>query len=273
MSETEIVYLDNNATTRVDPSVVEEMLPFLTSSYGNPSSGYRFGRQVRTGIDRARERLAALLECKPAEIVFTSCGTEASNAAINSALQSEPGGKHIVTSAVEHSAVRRHCQELTRRGCEVTSLEVDSEGRLDLDRLAASIRPNTAIVSIMWANNETGVLFPIEEIAAICRTKKVPFHTDAVQAVGKIPVRLGEAGVNFLSLSAHKFYGPKGVGALFVNSQTRFVPSLDRREPGKWPAGRNGKCRLHRRARESGRTRRRITRRRGNQDPTDARSV
>ncbi len=226
MSETEIVYLDNNATTRVDPSVLEEMLPFLSRSYGNPSSGYRFGTEARLAIDLARERLAALLGCRPTEIVFTSCGTEANNTAINSALQFQPAGKHIVTTAVEHSAVRRHCQELAKRGCEITFLEVDREGRLDLDQLEAVIRPDTAIVSIMWANNETGVLFPIHQIAAICQAKQVLFHSDAVQTIGKIPVCLGDSGPNFLSLSAHKFYGPKGVGALYVSSHTRLVPSL-----------------------------------------------
>ena len=226
MSELEMVYLDNNATTRVDPSVVEEMLPFLTDWYGNPSSGYRFAARARQAVDLARERLAALLGCGASEVVFTSCGTEASNAAINSALHSAPRGKHIVTSTVEHSAVRRHCQELAKKDCEVTFVEVDGQGRLDLDRLEAVIRPDTAIVSIMWANNETGVLFPIEEIAAICRSKRVLFHTDAVQAIGKIPVRLRDSGLNFLSLSAHKFYGPKGVGALYIGSKTRFSSSM-----------------------------------------------
>jgi len=226
LTDDQIIYLDNNATTQLDPAVVEEMLPFLSKFYGNPSSGYQFGGQVRKAIDQARARVAALLGCEPTEIVFTSCGTESNNAAINSALQFEPRGKHIVTSAVEHSAVRRHCQELAKRGCEVTFLEVDQEGNIDLDELESSIRPNTAIVSLMWANNETGILFPVDKIAAICREKRVLFHTDAVQAVGKIPIRLGDSTISFLSLSAHKFYGPKGVGALYVRRHSRFGPSI-----------------------------------------------
>jgi cysteine desulfurase len=221
-----IIYLDNNATTQVDPAVVEEMLPFLTTSYGNPSSGYKFGAEARKGIDRARERTAALLGCEPSEIVFTSCGTESNNAAINSALQFDPRGKHIVTSAVEHSSALRHCQDIARRGCEVTFLGVDKDGNVDLAELEEAIRPDTAIVSLMWANNETGVIFPVEKIAEICHAKRALFHTDAVQAVGKIPIRLRDPAANFLSLSAHKFHGPKGVGALYVNRRSRFHPSI-----------------------------------------------
>jgi cysteine desulfurase len=221
-----IIYLDNNATTQLDPAVVEEMLPFLTKFYGNPSAGYQFGGQVRQAIDRARERLAALLDCEAGEVVFTSCGTESNNAAINAALQFDPRGKHIVTSAVEHSAVRRHCQELEKRGCEVTFLGVDGHGNVDLDKVTRAIRQDTAIVSLMWANNETGVVFPVEKIAEICREKRVLFHTDAVQAVGKIPIRLRDSAINFLSLSAHKFHGPKGVGALYVNRRSRFGGSI-----------------------------------------------
>src|SRR6266516_2355098 len=169
----EIIYLDNNATTQLDPAVIEEMLPFLTKYYGNPSSGYALAAKVRTAVDLARERLAALLGCEASEIVFTSCGTESNNAVINSALQFEPRGKHIVTSAVEHSAILRPCQDLAKRGCEVTFLGVDRHGNLDLGELEAAIRPETALVSIMWANNETGVIFPIEKIAGICREKGV----------------------------------------------------------------------------------------------------
>ena len=170
--------------------------------------------------------MAALLECDADEIVFTSCGTESNNAAINSALQFEPRGKHIVTSAVEHSAVRRHCEELMKRGCEVTFLRVDENGDVDLAEVEKAIRPDTAIVSVMWANNETGVLFPVEKIAEICRDKRVLFHTDAVQAVGKIPIRLRGSAINFLSLSAHKLHGPKGVGALYVKRRAPFLPSV-----------------------------------------------
>ena len=222
MAADEIVYLDNNATTPLDPMVIEEMQPFLNKYYGNPSSGYAFAARARKAVDLARERLAALLGCAPSEIVFTSGGTESNNAVIHSALQFEPHGKHVVTSAVEHSAVLRPCQDLEEHGCGVTFLGVDRQGNVDLAELEGAIRPETALVSMMWANNETGVLFPVQKIAELCRRKGVLFHTDAVQAVGKIPIRLRETAINFLSLSAHKFHGPKGVGALYVNGRTRF---------------------------------------------------
>lgn len=221
-----IIYLDNNATTRVDPAVAEEMLPFLTTYYGNPSSGYRFGVQVREAIDLARERVAALVGCEPREIVFTSGGTESINSAIASVLRLNPGRQHVVTTAVEHSATLRQCDELAKGGCPVTIVGVDRDGHLDLDELEAAIRGDTAVLSVMAANNETGVLFPISEMAEIARRKKVLFHTDAVQAAGKIPLRLGELGVHFLSLSAHKLHGPKGVGALYVNRRSAFRPLL-----------------------------------------------
>jgi len=226
MQDDEIIYLDNNATTPLDPAVIEEMLPFLTKYYGNPSSGYAFAAQARKAVDLARERLAALLGCEPSEIVFTSGGTESNNAVIHSSLRFEPRGKHLVISAVEHSAVLRPCQDLEKRSCAVTFLSVDQHGNLDVAELEAAIRPHTALVSIMWANNETGVLFPVEEVAEICRQKGVLFHTDAVQAVGKIPIYLRDTAINFLSLSAHKFHGPKGVGALCVRRGTRFHPSI-----------------------------------------------
>jgi cysteine desulfurase len=228
----EIVYLDNNATTPLDPAVIEEMLPFLTKYYGNPSSAYAFAAKSREAVERARERLAALLGCEPSEIVFTSGGTESNNAVIHSALRVEPSGKfvpgriHVVTSAVEHSAVLNPCQDLTKRGCQVTFVGVDRDGNIDLGELETAICPETAIVSMMWANNETGVLFPVEKIAELCREKGVLFHTDAVQAVGKIPIRLCDMVINFLSLSAHKFHGPKGVGALYVRHGTRFLPLI-----------------------------------------------
>jgi len=226
MAESEIIYLDNNATTQLDSAVIEEMLPFLTNYYGNPSSGYGFAATARKAINLARERLAALLGCEPVEIVFTSGGTESNNAAINSALQLDARGGYVVTSSVEHSAVLRPCQDLAKRGCDVTFLGLDRHGNLDLAELEAAIRPGTALVSIMWANNETGVVFPIEKIAEICQEKRVLLHTDAVQATGKIPMRLRDSPINFLSLSAHKFHGPKGVGALYVSRRTRFSPLI-----------------------------------------------
>lgn len=226
MTENGPIYLDNNATTQLDPAVIEEMLPFLTRYYGNPSSGYGFGATARKAINLARERVAALLGCELADIVFTSGGTESNNAVINSALQFQLPGKPVVTSAVEHSAVLRPCQDLAKRGCNVTFLGVDKNGNLDLAELEAAIHPGTVLVSIMWANNETGVVFPIEKIAEICRVKGVMFHTDAVQATGKIPMRLRNTAINFLSLSAHKFHGPKGVGALYVSRGTRFTPLI-----------------------------------------------
>ena len=221
-----IVYLDNNASTQLDPAVVEEMMPFLTELYGNPSSGYQFAAQARKAIELARGRTADLLECEPGEIVFTSCGTESNNAAINSAVQFEPRGKHVVISAVEHSAVLRPSQELEKRGCEVTFLGVDQNGNVDLAAFAKAIRPDTALVSMMWANNETGVLFPVEKIAKLCREKGVLFHTDAVQVAGKIPIRLRDSAINFVSLSAHKFHGPKGVGVLYINKRSQFHSSI-----------------------------------------------
>lgn len=221
-----MIYLDNNATTQLDPAVVDEMLPFLTSDYANPSSGYQFGSRARRAIECARDRVAALLGCDSSEIVFTSCGTESNNAAINSALQFEPRGKHIVTSAVEHSAVLRHCQSLIKRGCEVTFAGVDENGNIDLDEIREAIRPETVMVSLMWANNETGVLFPVERVAEICCEKRVLFHTDAVQTVGKMPIQMRDSAINFLALSAHKFHGPKGVGALYVNGRSRFFPLI-----------------------------------------------
>jgi cysteine desulfurase len=221
----EIIYLDNNATTQLDPAVLEEMLPFLTKYYGNPSSGYRFGAQVREAVELARERVAELIGCTAGEIVFTSGGTEAINSALNSALQLDPARQHIVTTAVEHSAMYRHCEQLAAHGCATTYVGVDGEGQLDLRELESAITPQTAIVSAMWANNETGVLFPINEIAQIARAKGVLFHTDAVQAAGKVPIALDSLGANYCSVSAHKLHGPKGVGALYVNRRSAFRPS------------------------------------------------
>jgi len=221
-----MIYLDSNATTQVDPAVVEAMMPYLTELYGNPSSVYSFGSRVSKAVETARGQVAALLGCEPREIVFTSCGTEADNAAIASALAIDPDRQHVVTTAVEHSAIIKQCETLAKRGVEVTLLGVDSKGQIDLEELRRVVRSDTAVVSIMWANNETGVVFPIEEIAAIVREKGAFFHTDAVQAVGKIPMNLADSKINFLSLSGHKLHCPKGVGALYVNRRSRFNPFM-----------------------------------------------
>jgi cysteine desulfurase len=221
-----MIYFDNNATTQVDPEVLQQMLPFLQDQYGNPSSVYSFGKRAAKAVNIAREQIADLLRCEPSEIVFTSCGTESDNSAIQSALLIDPDRKHLVTSRVEHSAVVKHAEALARRGYEVTWLDVDSEGLIDLDELERAIRDDTAIVSLMWANNETGVLFPIEEAAEICRSKETVFHTDAVQAIGKIDIDLRRIPINFLSLSGHKLHAPKGVGALYMNRKTRFNPYI-----------------------------------------------
>lgn len=226
MSQRAVHYFDNNATTRIAPEVFEAMLPFLTDLWGNASSGYQFGRQVAKHLDSAREQLAAMLNADPREVVFTSCGTESSNAALHSALVTQPGRRHVLTTAVEHSANMNFGAFLERRGYEATFLPVESDGSLDLHLLEKSIRPDTAVVSVMWANNETGVLFPIEEIAAICHSKGALFHTDAVQVAGKLPMDVRALDCDFLSLSAHKLHAPKGIGALFVKRNTKFQPYL-----------------------------------------------
>jgi cysteine desulfurase len=221
-----MIYFDNNATTQIDAEVLQLMLPYLQDQYGNPSSAYSFGKRAAKAINTAREQIAALLRCEPSEIIFTSCGTESDNSAIQSALLLDPDRKHLVTSKVEHSAVIKHAEALARRGYEVTWLDVDSDGLIDLDDLERVIREDTAIVSLMWANNETGTVFPIAEAAEICRSKGTMFHTDAVQAVGKIDIDLRQIPINFLSLSGHKLHAPKGIAALYVNRKTRFNPYL-----------------------------------------------
>ena len=226
MTERKTYYFDNNATTRVAPEVVEAMLPFLRDFWGNPSSAYSFGTQVAKRVEEARAKVATLIGAEPREILFTSCGTESNNAVLQSALAAHPAKRHILTTAVEHSAIIRHCEVLRKQGFDVTFLPVDAEGMLDLHLLDQSIRPETALVSVMWANNETGVIFPIEEIAAICRSRNVLFHTDATQAPGKLKLDVAEVGADFLTLSAHKLHAPKGIGLLYVRRRTKFQPYL-----------------------------------------------
>ncbi|MFO7784325.1 MAG: cysteine desulfurase NifS [Thermodesulfobacteriota bacterium] len=221
-----VVYLDNNATTRVAPEVVEAMSPYFGELYGNPSSAHRFGGQVAAKLQEARERVAALLGARPDEILFTSCGTESDNTAVMSALATNPGKRHVVMSRVEHPAIRTLGQHLSEKGYEVTEIPVDGEGRLDMDRYADSLRPDTAVVSLMWANNETGVIFPVEEAARMARDQEILFHTDAVQIAGKVPVNLKESAVDMLSVSGHKLHAPKGIGALYVRKGTKFSPYL-----------------------------------------------
>jgi len=224
MSSPAVYYFDNNATTQVAPEVVEAMLPFLREYWGNPSSTYAFGRQLGSPLDEARARVAALINADPREIVFTSCGTESNNTAIHSALATQPDKRHILTTAVEHSATIKFCELLEKRGCAVTFLPVEPDGSLDLERFEQAIQPDTAIVSVMWANNETGVLFPVRDIAAICRRKGVLFHTDAVQTPGKLKIDVRELDVDFLSLSAHKLHAPKGIGLLYVRRRVKYQP-------------------------------------------------
>jgi cysteine desulfurase len=222
----DLLYFDNNATTPVDPEVLDAMMPYLRGHYGNPSSVYRIGKEAARAMDTARGQVAEALGCDAGEVVFTSCGTESSNAAIHSALSVDRDRQHLVTTRVEHSATLKTCELLAKRGYEITWLGVDGEGRLDLAELRDAIREDTALVSVMWANNETGVIFPVEEIATIARDKGVFLHTDAVQVVGKVPVNLGVLGLQFLSLSGHKLHCPKGIGALYVNRRCRFTSYL-----------------------------------------------
>jgi cysteine desulfurase len=220
------VYLDNNATTMAAPEVIEAMLPYLGQLYGNPSSMHSFGGQVGTALKKARADVAEVLGARPEEIIFTSCGSESDNTAILSALAANPDKRHLVTTRVEHPAVLSLAKHLEEKDYEVTYLGVDEKGRLDLDELARSIRKDTAIVSIMYANNETGTIFPIPEIAALCKARGVLLHTDAVQAVGKIDIDLAKLPVDMLALSGHKLHAPKGVGVLYVRKGTPFRPFL-----------------------------------------------
>jgi len=224
-----VIYMDNNATTRVAPEVLDEMLPFLRDYYGNPSSMHTFGGLVGKKLKEARERVASLIGALPEEIVFTSCGTESDSTAILSALQAFTDKRHILTTRVEHPAVKNLCEHLdilTGHKHRITMLPVDREGMIDLHQYEESLTEDTAVVSVMWANNETGVIFPVQKMAAIAKERGILFHTDAVQAVGKIPIDLSQTTIDFLSVSGHKLHAPKGIGVLYVRKGTPYVPFL-----------------------------------------------
>jgi cysteine desulfurase len=221
-----VIYVDNNATTMVAPEVLDAMLPYFSTYYGNPSSMHSFGGEVAFKIKTARENVARLIGAQPDEIIFTSCGTESDSTAIRAAIESYPDKKHIVTSRVEHPAVKNLYEALSKKGYRTTFVPVDNRGRLDIDYLYDSLSDDTALVSIMWGNNETGVLFPVEEISRQINSRGILFHTDAVQVAGKIPIDVSKTGVNMLSLSGHKFHSPNGIGVLYVRKGTKFSPFL-----------------------------------------------
>ena len=221
-----VIYLDNNATTMVAPEVLDAMMPYFSEFYGNPSSMHSFGGDVASKINDARENVARLIGAAPDEIVFTSCGTESDGTAIRAAIESYPDKKHIVTSRVEHPAIKNLYETLSKKGYRTSFVPVDSKGRLDLDYLYDSLSEDTAVVSLMWGNNETGVIFPVEEISREVKSRGIMFHTDAVQAIGKIPIEVNQTGVDMLSLSGHKFHSPKGIGALYIRKGTKFSPFM-----------------------------------------------
>jgi cysteine desulfurase len=221
-----MIYLDCNATTSVLPEVFEAMVPYLTSEWGNPSSTYKFGSKLKTVIETARVQVAELIGARSMDVIFTSCATESNNTAINAALKTNPGKRHIVTSAVEHSSVLNYCKALEKEDYRITYLPVDREGLLKLADLENAITEETAVVSLMWANNETGVLFPVKEIGEICQSRGVLFHCDAVQAVGKVKIDVRAVQADYLSLTGHKFHAPKGIGALYVRRKTPFSPLI-----------------------------------------------
>lgn len=220
------IYLDNNATTAIAPEVLETMLPYLTEFYGNPSSMHTFGGRVTDNLEEARGQLASLLNADPSEIIFTSCGTESDNTALWSALHLQPEKKHIVTTRVEHPAILNVVQYWEKQGYGITLLNVDEKGRIDLDEYAEALTPDTALATIMFANNETGNIYPIQRMAEMACEKGILFHTDAVQAVGKVPINLETTPIDMLSLSGHKLNAPKGIGALYIRKGVGFRPFL-----------------------------------------------
>lgn len=220
------IYLDNNATTPVAAEVAESMVEVLREVYGNPSSLHRVGQLANFRVEQARQQVATLIGASPREIVFTSCGTEATNLAVRGTLSRPNTPQRIITTTVEHEATLRVCEELAADGVEVVRIGVDDEGRLDLDALRKALEAPTALVTLMWANNETGVLFPVEDVARVAAERKVPVHVDAVQVAGKLPIHVGELGAQLVSISAHKFHGPKGAGALYIRRGTRLRPQL-----------------------------------------------
>ena len=225
-SSEKLIYFDNNATTMVAPEVVESMLPFFGKYYGNPSSIYPLGGDSGREVTKSREQLAALLGCEPREIIFTSCGTESDNTAIWSALRTQPDKRHFITSRVEHPAVLNNVPILRKMGYRVTEVGVNEKGALDWEQFLAALTPDTALASFLWANNETGVVFPIEEMAAACHERGIIFHTDAVQVAGKIPLNISSTKVDMLAISGHKFHAPKGIGAMYLRRGTKFAPFM-----------------------------------------------
>lgn len=221
-----MIYLDHNATTPIAPEVLEAMMPYFTAEWGNPSSTYKFGSQLKGIIEAARGQVAELIGAYRSEILFTSCATESNNTAINAALRANPNKRHIVTSAVEHSSILNYCKALETEGYRITYLPVDRNGLLEIADLKNVLTDETAVVSLMWANNETGVLFPIKEIAEICQSRGVLFHCDAVQAAGKVEINMKQTKIDYLSLTGHKLFAPKGIGILYVRRKSPMTPLI-----------------------------------------------